>query len=84
MSEELKNPRLLEVGYRKEKANPFAMKMYFPYVGEVIRIPCRTATEAQTKAVRIWDHMCDEYDAAILEMSNPSPAVTEEGQVVTE
>jgi hypothetical protein len=66
---QLVNPRLLEVGYRKEKTNPFAMKAYFPFVGVVIRTPCRTATEAKTKAVEIWQQMCAEYDAAVAEMA---------------
>ena len=34
----LVDPRMLEVGYRREKANPFAMKSYFPVVGQVTRL----------------------------------------------
>lgn len=76
------NPRLLEVGYRREKANPFAVKQYFPVVGDVVRKPFRTASDAKTEAVRIWEALCAEYDAAVLAMTSSSPVAAEEEQVV--
>lgn len=79
------NPRKLDIGYHKEKANPFAMKAYFPVIGKtIVRVPCRTATDALSKAKEIWLQMCADYDKAVLEMTSSSPAVTEEEQVVTE
>lgn len=83
--ETLTNPRLLDIGYRKNKANPYAMKAYFPVIGKMVApVPCRTATEALSKARDIWLQMCADYDKAMLEMTSSSPAVTEEEQVVTE
>ena len=80
--ESLTNPRLLDIGYRKNKANPYAMKAYFPVIGKMVApVPCRTATEALSKARDIWLQMCADYDKA-LEMTSSSPAVTEEEQVV--
>ena len=43
----MQNPRMLEVGYRKDKGNPYAMKAYRAVVGRVTRRHFRTATEAQ-------------------------------------
>lgn len=79
----MQNPRLLEVGYKKDKL-PFRMKTYRPVVGRIARGVFRTASEAQHRAVEIFARWCRLYDAAVVAMSNPSPAVTEEGQVVTE
>lgn len=79
----MQNPRLLEIGYKKDKL-PFRMKTYRPVVGRIAHGVFRTATEAQHRAVEVYARWCRLYDAAILAMANPSPAVTEEGQVVTE
>jgi len=84
METKLINPRRLVVGYRKEEAFPFRMKAYRAVVGRVARGRFRTATEALRRAVEVYARWCRLYDAAIVAMSNPSPAVTEEGQVVTE
>lgn len=78
----LVDPRMLEVGYRREKANPFAMKSYFPVVGQVIRTPYRTASEAKIAAVALWEKMCAEYDRQVAEMGSSSPVAAEEEQVV--
>ena len=84
MENKLENPRHLEVGYVRRMANPFAMKAYYAVVGTVIGTPFRTATEARNHAVSVWQSMCDEYDAKVAEMANPSPVAAEEGRVVTE
>jgi hypothetical protein len=78
------NPRMLEVGYRKEKANPYAMKAYRAFVGRPMRKLFRTATDAQNYAARAFGRWCRLYDAALVAMTSTSPAATEEVQVVTE
>lgn len=79
------NPRKLQVGYAKDRGNPFAMKAYFAIVGRPLRKKYRTATEAGTQATKVFARWCRLYDAAILaQMTSSSPAVTEEEQVVKE
>ena len=84
MSEELKNPRLLEVGYVRRMANPFAMKAYYAVVGTVIGTPFRTATEAKTEAMRVWQQLCAEYDAKIAEMAKGDEPEKVENALVVE
>ena len=77
------NPRQLQVGYAKDRGNPFAMKAYFAIVGRPLRKKYRTATEAKTRATQVFSRWCRLYDAAIVaQMTSSSPAVTEEEQVV--
>lgn len=78
----MQNPRLLEIGYKKDRL-PFRMKTYRPVVGRIARGVFRTATEAQRRAVEVYARWCRLYDAAILEMANPSPVSAEEGQSIT-
>lgn len=67
------NPRTLEVGYKKDRANPYAMKAYRAVVGRPLRKKYRTATEAHAQAARVFVRWCRLYDAAIVAMANPSP-----------
>lgn len=77
----LVNPRLLEVGYKKDRL-PFRSKVYRPVVGRLAHGIFRTATEAQSRAVAVFVRWCRLYDAAVLEMTSSSPVAAEEEQVV--
>lgn len=79
MEHKLINPRRLEVGYFKVKSRVYAMKSYKAIVGRPTRGLFRTAT---ARSVRIFRRWCRLYDAAVLNMTSSSPAVTEEEQVV--